>query len=117
VSGAFPGAVPPLLATVAYLIFATGLRGVHGACVLIDRGSSGFLGVRDGDIRTFSAFAREFSIEQAVDSARHSVRMPEMDWLDPELSERMADIAAELHAAGELKGSSAGGARSHSGPF
>ena len=59
VSGAFPGAVPPLLATVAYLIFATGLRGVHGACVLIDRGSSGFLGVRDGDIRTFRASARE----------------------------------------------------------
>ena len=30
--------------------------------------------------------------------------MTEEDWLDPELSERMADIAAELHAAGELKG-------------
>ena len=30
--------------------------------------------------------------------------MPEADWLDPELSERMADIAAELHALGELKG-------------
>jgi hypothetical protein len=30
--------------------------------------------------------------------------MSEEDWLDPELSEGMADIAAELHAAGELKG-------------
>jgi hypothetical protein len=29
--------------------------------------------------------------------------MPEADWLDPELTERMADIKAELHAAGELK--------------
>jgi len=105
VSGAFPGAVPPLLATVAYLIFATGLRGVHGACVLIDRGSSGFLGVRDGDIRTFRAFAREFPIEEAIQSARQSVQMPEADWLDPELAERMADIAAELYDAGELKGS------------
>jgi hypothetical protein len=28
--------------------------------------------------------------------------MPEADWLDPELSEGMADIAAELHASGEL---------------
>ena len=105
VSGAFPGAFPPLLATVAYLIFATGLRGVHGACVLIDRGSSGFLGVRDGDIRTFRAFAREFPIEEAIHSARQSVQMPEADWLDPELAERMADIAAELYDADELKGS------------
>jgi hypothetical protein len=31
--------------------------------------------------------------------------MPEDDWLDPELAERMADIAAELYDAGELKGS------------
>jgi hypothetical protein len=30
--------------------------------------------------------------------------VPEEDWLDPQLSERMADIAAELHAAGELTG-------------
>jgi hypothetical protein len=28
--------------------------------------------------------------------------MPEADWLDPELAEQMANIAAELHAAGEL---------------
>jgi hypothetical protein len=50
-------------------------------------------------------FAREFPIEQAIKSARQSVRgLPEEDWLDPELSERMADIAAELHEAGELKG-------------
>jgi hypothetical protein len=55
-------------------------------------------------LQAFRAFAREFSLEQAVISARKSVRMPEEDWLDPELSERMADIAAELHAAGELKG-------------
>jgi hypothetical protein len=55
-------------------------------------------------LQAFRAFAREFQLEQAVISARKSVRMPEADWLDPELSERMADIAAELHAAGELKG-------------
>ena len=55
-------------------------------------------------LQAFRGFAREFPIEQAVNSARHSVQMPEADWLDPELSERMADIAAELHAAGELKG-------------
>jgi hypothetical protein len=30
--------------------------------------------------------------------------MPEADWQDPELAERMADVAAELHATGELKG-------------
>jgi hypothetical protein len=30
--------------------------------------------------------------------------VPEEDWLDPQLSERMADIAPELRAAGELKG-------------
>jgi hypothetical protein len=30
--------------------------------------------------------------------------MSEEEWLDPELSERMTDIAAELHVAGELKG-------------
>jgi hypothetical protein len=30
--------------------------------------------------------------------------MPEEDWDDPDLAERMADIAAELHATGELKG-------------
>lgn len=104
VSGAFPGAFPPLLATVAYLIFATGLRGVHGTCVLIDRGYSSFIAVRDGDIRTFRAFAREFPIEQAILSARQSVQKPDEDWLDPELAERMADIAAELHAEGDLKG-------------
>jgi hypothetical protein len=41
----------------------------------------------------------------AIRSARNSIRgMPEADWLDPELSERMADICAELHAKGELKG-------------
>ena len=28
--------------------------------------------------------------------------MPKEDWDDPELAERMADIAAELHAKGEL---------------
>jgi hypothetical protein len=55
-------------------------------------------------LQAFRAFAREFPLEQAVQSARHSVQMPEADWLGPELSERMADIAAELHAAGELKG-------------
>jgi hypothetical protein len=54
-------------------------------------------------LHAFRAFAREFPIEQAVSSARHSVKMPEADWLDPELAERMADIAAELHDAGELK--------------
>jgi hypothetical protein len=51
----------------------------------------------------FRAFAEEFSLEQAVISTRKSVQMPEADWDDPELVERMADIAAELHAAGELK--------------
>jgi hypothetical protein len=30
--------------------------------------------------------------------------MPEADWRDPDLAERMADIAAELHDMGELKG-------------
>jgi len=30
--------------------------------------------------------------------------MPDADWDDPELVERMADIATELHAAAELKG-------------
>jgi len=56
-------------------------------------------------LQAFRGFAREFPIEQAVRSTRQSIRgLPEEDWLDPELSERMADIAAELHAAGELKG-------------
>ena len=31
-------------------------------------------------------------------------RRPRRTGEDPELAERMADIAAELHAAGELKG-------------
>jgi len=30
--------------------------------------------------------------------------MPEADWLDSELTERMADFATELHDASELKG-------------
>jgi hypothetical protein len=34
--------------------------------------------------------------------------MPEAYWLDRELAERMADIAAELHAAGELKDTAPG---------
>lgn len=55
-------------------------------------------------LQAFRAFAREFPIEQAVNSARKSVQMPAEDWQDPELSEAMADIAAELHALGELKG-------------
>lgn len=55
-------------------------------------------------LQAFRAFAREFGLEQAVHSARNSVQMPEADWQDPELAEAMADIAAELHAAGELKG-------------
>jgi len=55
-------------------------------------------------LQAFRAFAREFPIEQAITSARKSVQMPDEDWDDPELAERMADIAAELHAAGELKG-------------
>jgi hypothetical protein len=54
-------------------------------------------------LQAFRAVAREFPIELAVNSARHSVQMPEADWVDPDLSERMADIAAELYAAGELK--------------
>jgi hypothetical protein len=54
-------------------------------------------------LQAFRAFAREFPIEQAIESARKSARMPEADWQDPELAERMADIAAELHAAGELE--------------
>ena len=54
--------------------------------------------------QAFRAFAREFSLEQAVISARKSVQMPDADWDDPELAERMADIATELHAAAELKG-------------
>jgi hypothetical protein len=54
-------------------------------------------------VQAFRAFAREFPIEQAIGSARKSVRMPEAGWLDPELAERMADIATELYAAGELK--------------
>jgi hypothetical protein len=42
-------------------------------------------------------------LEQAVISTRKSIRgLPEEDWQDPELSEAMADIAAELHAIGEL---------------
>jgi hypothetical protein len=55
-------------------------------------------------LQAFRALAREFPIEQAVISARKSVQMPDADWDDPELAERMADIAVELHAAGELKG-------------
>ncbi|HEY8680817.1 MAG TPA: hypothetical protein VIN01_07160 [Candidatus Dormibacteraeota bacterium] len=55
-------------------------------------------------LQAFRAFAREFPIEPAIESARKSIRMPEADWQDPELAERMADIAAELHEAGELKG-------------
>ena len=55
-------------------------------------------------LQAFRAFAREFPIEQAINSTRKSIHMPEADWLDPELSERMADIAAALHEAGELKG-------------
>ena len=56
-------------------------------------------------LQAFRGFAREFPIEQAIKSTRMSIRgMPEEGWLDPELSERMADIAAELHEAGELKG-------------
>ena len=35
-------------------------------------------------LQAFRASAREFSLEQAVISARKSVRMPEADWLDPE---------------------------------
>jgi hypothetical protein len=53
-------------------------------------------------LQAFRAFAREFPIEQAIESARKSVTLPEADWQDPELAERTADIAAELHAAGEL---------------
>lgn len=56
-------------------------------------------------LQAFRGFAREFPIEQAIRSTRKSIPgMPEEDWQDPELSERMADIAAELHVAGELKG-------------
>lgn len=55
-------------------------------------------------LQAFRAFAREFGLEQAVVSARKSVRMPDADWDDPELAERMADVAVELHATGELKG-------------
>jgi hypothetical protein len=40
--------------------------------------------------------------------------MPERDWLDPELSERMGDIAAELHDAGDLR---ADPCRFRSSPF
>jgi hypothetical protein len=54
-------------------------------------------------LQSFRAFARESPIEEAIQSVRHSVQMPEADWVDPELAERMADIAPELHAAGELK--------------
>ena len=52
----------------------------------------------------FRDFAREFPLERAVNCARRSVSMPEADWLDPELAEAMADVPAELHAAGELAG-------------
>jgi hypothetical protein len=54
-------------------------------------------------LQAFGGFARVFPIEQAIASPRNSVRgLPEADWDDPELAERMADIAAELHAIGEL---------------
>jgi hypothetical protein len=46
-----------------------------------------------------------------VISARKSVRMPEEDWLDPQLSERMADTAAELHSLGELADTKESGQR------
>jgi hypothetical protein len=62
-------------------------------------------------LQAFRAFAREFPIEQAIESARKSVRMPEKDWLYPQLSERMADIAAELHSLGELADTKESGQR------
>jgi len=34
--------------------------------------------------------------------SQRSINMAEAEWLDPELAELMADIAAELHAAGGL---------------
>jgi hypothetical protein len=62
-------------------------------------------------LQAFRAFAREFPIEQAIKSTRKSVQMPEYDWLDPELSERMADIAEELHSLGELADTKESGQR------
>ena len=64
-------------------------------------------------LQAFRAFAREFPLEQAMVSASKSVRMPEADWLDPELSERMADIAEELHAKGELRETGGPGVSGH----
>jgi hypothetical protein len=52
-------------------------------------------------LQAFRAFAREFGLEQAVHSVHNSVQMPEADW--DELAAPMADVAAELQAAGELK--------------
>ena len=53
-------------------------------------------------LKAFRGFAQEFSLERAVVLARRSY--PTVNWEDPELAERMADIAVELRDAGQLKG-------------
>lgn len=52
-------------------------------------------------VAAFTAFSKEFPVERAVASAKKSVRMPDTDWLDPELAEEIL-MCVELNPAGQL---------------